>query len=110
MLPVERTYLSVPRAIEFPSKSGTAHARFYPPTHPTHPTHQGPASAKPPLIVTIHGGPTSVSKATMNLSRQYWTSRGIALVDVNYGGSTSFGRAYRERLNGQWGIVDVREG
>ncbi len=103
-LPVERAYLSVPRAIEFPSKAGTAHAWFYPPTHPTH---QGPAGAKPPLIVTIHGGPTSVSKATLNLSRQYWTSRGFALVEVNYGGSTSFGRAYRERLEGQWGIVDV---
>lgn len=103
-LPVERTYLSVPKAIEFPSKAGNAHAWFYPPTHPTH---QGPNGAKPPLIVTIHGGPTSVSKATLNLSRQYWTSRGFALVDVNYGGSTSFGRAYRERLNGQWGIVDV---
>ncbi len=103
-LPVERTYLSVPTAIEFPSKVGNAHAWFYPPTHPTH---RGPDGAKPPLIVTIHGGPTSVSKATLNLSRQYWTSRGFALVDVNYGGSTSFGRAYRERLNGQWGIVDV---
>lgn len=103
-LPVERAYLSVPRAIEFPSKTGSAHAWFYPPTHPTR---QGPAGARPPLIVTIHGGPTSVSKATLNLSRHYWTSRGFALVDVNYGGSTSFGRAYRERLNGQWGIVDV---
>jgi dipeptidyl aminopeptidase/acylaminoacyl peptidase len=103
-LPVERAYLSVPRAIEFPSKTGTAHAWFYPPTHPKR---QGAAGSKPPLIVTVHGGPTSVAKATLNLSRQYWTSRGFALVDVNYGGSTSFGRAYRERLNGQWGIVDV---
>ncbi len=103
-LPVERRFLSVPTAIEFPSKAGNAHAWFYPPTHPTH---QGPSGTKPPLIVTIHGGPTSVSKATLNLSRQYWTSRGFALVDVNYGGSTSYGRAYRERLNGQWGIVDV---
>ena len=103
-LPVDRAYLSVPTAIEFPSSPGPAHAWFYPPTHPTH---QGPADAKPPLIVTIHGGPTSVSKATLNLSRQYWASRGFALVDVNYGGSTSYGRAYRERLNGQWGIVDV---
>jgi dipeptidyl aminopeptidase/acylaminoacyl peptidase len=103
-LPVERAYLSLPRAIEFPSQAATAHAWFYPPTHPTH---QGPTGAKPPLIVTIHGGPTAASEATLNLSRQYWTSRGFALVDVNYGGSTSFGRAYRERLNDQWGIVDV---
>jgi dipeptidyl aminopeptidase/acylaminoacyl peptidase len=106
VLPVDRAYLSLPRAIEFPSQVGTAHAWFYPPTHPTH---QGPVGAKPPLIVTIHGGPTAVSKATLNLSRQYWTSRGFAVVDVNYGGSTSFGRAYRERLNGQWGIIDVAD-
>ena len=105
-LPVPRAYLSLPTAIEFPSKAGQAHAWFYPPTHPTY---QGPAGAKPPLIVTIHGGPTAASKATLNLSRQYWTSRGFALVDVNYGGSTSFGRSYRERLNGQWGIVDVQD-
>ena len=104
VLPIERAYLSLPRAIEFPSSAGTAHAWFYPPTHPTH---QGPAGTRPPLIVTVHGGPTAVSRATLSLSRQYWTSRGFALVDVNYGGSTSFGRAYRERLNGQWGIVDV---
>lgn len=104
VLPVDRAFLSLPRAIEFPSKTGTAHAWFYPPTHPTH---QGPIGARPPLIVTIHGGPTAASEATLSLSRQYWTSRGFALVDVNYGGSTSFGRAYRERLNGQWGIVDV---
>ena len=106
VLPVPKAYLSVPTAILFPTKLGQAHAWFYPPTHPTH---RGPAGAKPPLIVTIHGGPTAVSKATLNLSRQYWTSRGFALVDVNYGGSTSFGRSYRERLNGQWGIVDVQD-
>ena len=105
-------WLSTPEAIRFataPAADGVAreaHAWFYPPTHPTQ---RGPDGEKPPLIVTIHGGPTSVSKATLALSRQFWTSRGFALVDVNYGGSTSYGRAYRERLRGQWGIVDVAD-
>jgi len=107
---IEAGYLSVPEAISFDTAAGPnwqprkAHAWYYPPSNPAF---KAPAGEKPPLIVTIHGGPTSVSKATLNLSRQYWTSRGFALVDVNYGGSTSYGRAYRERLLGQWGIVDV---
>ncbi len=100
------------QAIEFATIAGadqqerTAHAWFYPPTHATL---QGAPGELPPLIVTIHGGPTSVSKSTLNLARQYWTTRGFAVVDVNYGGSTSYGRAYRERLNGEWGIVDVND-
>lgn len=104
--------VSVGERIEFPTAAGldgaarTAHATFYPPTNPGF---RGPDGAKPPLIVTIHGGPTSVSKPTFALSRQYWTSRGFAIVDVNYGGSTSFGRDYRKRLNGQWGVVDVQD-
>jgi dipeptidyl aminopeptidase/acylaminoacyl peptidase len=111
-LGVPRGLISVGERIEFPTAAGpdgsprTAHATFYPPTNPAH---QGPEGAKPPLIVTIHGGPTSVSKPTFSLSRQYWTSRGFAIVDVNYGGSTSFGRDYRKRLNGQWGVVDVQD-
>jgi dipeptidyl aminopeptidase/acylaminoacyl peptidase len=110
--PVSVDWIAAPKAIEFPTKDGpdgearTAHAWFYPPTNPNA---SGPANKSPPLIVTIHGGPTSVSKPILNLSRQYWTSRGFALVDVNYGGSTSYGRAYRQRLNGQWGIVDVQD-
>lgn len=105
-------WISKPEAIRFATKPGPdgapreAHAWYYPPTHPTQ---RGPDGEKPPLIVTIHGGPTSVSKGTLALARQYWTSRGFALVDVNYGGSTSYGRAYRERLNGQWGVVDVAD-
>jgi dienelactone hydrolase len=105
-------WLSTPEAIRFATAPGPdgvareAHAWFYPPTHPTK---RGPDGERPPLIVTIHGGPTSVSKATLAMSRQYWTSRGFALVDVNYGGSTSYGRAYRERLDGKWGIVDVAD-
>lgn len=61
----------------------------------------------PPLIVKSHGGPTSATTGTFNLDTQFWTSRGFAVLDVNYGGSTGYGRAYRERLNGAWGIVDV---
>lgn len=105
-------FVSVGERIEFPTAPGpdgaprTAHATFYPPTHPGF---RGPEGARPPLIVTIHGGPTSVSKPGFSLARQYWTSRGFALVDVNYGGSTSFGRAYRQRLVGQWGVVDVQD-
>ena len=105
-------YLARAEAIEFATVAGadklprTAHAWFY---LPTHATLQGATGELPPLIVTIHGGPTSVSKSTLNLARQYWTTRGFAVVDVNYGGSTSYGRAYRERLNGEWGIVDVND-
>jgi dipeptidyl aminopeptidase/acylaminoacyl peptidase len=62
---------------------------------------------KPPLIVKVHGGPTSHSKAELSLGIQYWTSRGFALLDVNHGGSSGFGREYRERLNGNWGVIDV---
>ena len=66
-----------------------------------------PANENPPLLVMSHGGPTSSSSGSLKYSIQYWTSRGIAVLDVNYGGSSGYGRAYRERLNGQWGIVDV---
>jgi len=102
---VDAGYLSEPRAIEFPTENGlTAHALYYPPQNRDH---AAPEGERPPLLVISHGGPTSATASTLNLSIQYWTSRGIAVLDANYGGSTGYGRAYRERLAGQWGIVDV---
>ena len=87
--------------IEFPTAGGnTAFGLFYPPHNPDY---AAPAGEKPPLVVKCHGGPTSAASSTLSLGIQYWTSRGIAVLDVNYGGSTGFGRAYRERLNLQLG-------
>jgi dipeptidyl aminopeptidase/acylaminoacyl peptidase len=98
-------YLSVPEAIEFETERGrTAHAFYYTPKNRDF---TAPEGERPPLIVRSHGGPTAATSSTFALSIQYWTSRGFAVVDVNYGGSTGYGRAYRERLKGQWGIVDV---
>ena len=97
--------LSIPKPIEFETEHGrTAHALHYPPRNEEH---QAPAGEKPPLIVHCHGGPTGSAGPTYAFEYQYWTSRGFAIVDVNYGGSTGYGRAYRQRLNGQWGVVDV---
>jgi len=97
--------ISVAEPIEFPTAGGlTAHAFYYPPTNPEASPLPG---EKPPLVVKVHGGPTSHSKPELALTTQYWTSRGFALLDVNHGGSSGFGRAYRERLNGNWGVVDV---
>src|SRR5262249_57872450 len=93
-------HVSVPRPIEFPTEGGAvAHAFFYPPKNRDF---VGPPGEKPPLIVMSHGGPTSATTSVLNLSGQYWTSRGFAVVDVNYGGSSGYGRSYRQRLNGQW--------
>ena len=98
-------YLSDPQSIEFPTEHGlTAHALFYPPANRDC---AAPDGEKPPLLVISHGGPTANTSSIMNLSIQYWTSRGFAVVDVDYGGSSGYGRAYRERLKGNWGIVDV---
>jgi dipeptidyl aminopeptidase/acylaminoacyl peptidase len=102
---LDPAYVSEPEAIEFPTAGGrTAHAFFYPPRNPEF---EAPAGERPPLIVMSHGGPTSATLSVLDLGRQYWTSRGFAVVDVNYGGSTGYGRAYRDRLQGAWGIVDV---
>ena len=98
-------YVSVAEAIEFPTEGGlTAHAFFYPPANKDF---AAPAGEAPPLIVIGHGGPTGATSETLSLGIQFWASRGFAVVDVNYGGSTGYGRAYRERLDGRWGIVDV---
>lgn len=102
---VDESYLSIPRTIEFPTTNGlTAYAFFYAPANPDF---AAPADQRPPLIVISHGGPTSSSSTTLKLNIQYWTSRGFGVLDVNYGGSAGYGRAYRERLRGKWGVVDV---
>jgi dipeptidyl aminopeptidase/acylaminoacyl peptidase len=104
-LTIDLGYISAPEAIEFPTAQGqTTHAFFYAPNNKDY---AAPADQRPPLLVKSHGGPTAATSATFNPGIQYWTSRGIAVLDVNYGGSTGYGRAYRERLKGNWGIVDV---
>jgi dipeptidyl aminopeptidase/acylaminoacyl peptidase len=102
---IDPNYMSVPQAIEFPTTNGLkAHAFFYAPRNRDF---TAPESERPPLIVISHGGPTAATSATLSLAVQFWTTRGFAVVDVNYGGSTGYGREYRQRLYGQWGVVDV---
>jgi dipeptidyl aminopeptidase/acylaminoacyl peptidase len=104
-LTIDPGYLSMPQAIEFPTENGlTAYGFFYPPHNRDY---TAPPEERPPLLVKSHGGPTAAASNTLNLKIQYWTSRGIAILDVNYGGSTGYGRAYQLRLRGEWGIVDV---
>jgi dipeptidyl aminopeptidase/acylaminoacyl peptidase len=106
-LQIDRRFFSEPEAVEFPTERGvTAHAFFYRPSNPDLTPLTG---ERPPLIVISHGGPTAMTTARLNLEIQYWTSRGFAVVDVNYGGSTGYGRDYRRRLRGEWGIVDVAD-
>jgi dipeptidyl aminopeptidase/acylaminoacyl peptidase len=96
---------SVPRTLTFPTTDGeSAHALYYPPVHPGI---EGPVGERPPLVVISHGGPTSAARAQLSLAVQFWTSRGFAVVDVNYRGSSGFGRRYRQALDGRWGIADV---
>jgi dipeptidyl aminopeptidase/acylaminoacyl peptidase len=100
-------YLSIPRCISYPSAGGrTSHAFFYPPRNADFEPLPG---EKPLLMVIGHGGPTGMASSTLKLATQFWTSRGIAVLDVNYGGSTGFGRAYRDALKGQWGVIDVED-
>lgn len=102
---VDAQYLSIPESIEFPTEHDlTAHAFFYAPSNGDY---IAPNGEKPPLLVISHGGPTGATTTTLKLMIQYWTSRGFGVLDVNYGGSTGYGRAYRERLNDQWGVVDI---
>ena len=102
---IDPANFSIPKAIEFPTEGGvTAHALHYPPRNAEY---EGEEGSRPPLVVHVHGGPTSAAYPVYNLEYQYWTSRGFALVDVNYGGSTGYGREYRDRLRGMWGVIDV---
>jgi dipeptidyl aminopeptidase/acylaminoacyl peptidase len=104
-LDIDPGYLSVPQSLEFPTEDGrTAYGLFY---RPHNRDFIAPADEKPPLLVLSHGGPTAASSSSLSLRIQYWTSRGFAVLDVNYGGSTGYGRPYREYLKGRWGLVDV---
>lgn len=104
-LEIDPGYLSIPEAIAFPTSNGlTAYGWYYPPQNRDY---QAPSDSLPPLLVKSHGGPTAAASASLSLKVQYWTSRGFALLDVNYGGSIGYGRDYRQRLLKQWGIVDV---
>lgn len=102
------SYFSLPELIEFPTEvpGQIAYAYYYAPFNPFY---QASEEEKPPLLLKSHGGPTGETRGSLNLSIQFWTSRGWAFVDVNYGGSTGYGREFRERLLGQWGIVDVND-
>lgn len=103
---LDNGYISIPQHISFPSKNRQAYGFYYPPQN-FH--YKNPSDEKPPLIVTIHGGPTSQTMGTFDLAKQFWTTRGYAILDVNYGGSTGYGRDFRNLLNHQWGIVDVED-
>lgn len=107
-LPVEPGYLIEPESIVFPTGDGdaVAHGLYYPPTNPGH---VGPEEHAPPLLVLAHGGPTGQARRQLQLGILYWTSRGIAVVDVDYRGSTGYGRTYRRSLDGVWGIADVED-
>jgi dipeptidyl aminopeptidase/acylaminoacyl peptidase len=97
--------LSGPEPVAFPTENGqSAYGLFYAPANRDF---RSPAGESPPLLVRSHGGPTASASAALDWGIQYWTSRGFAVLDVNYGGSTGYGRAYRERLRGAWGVVDV---
>lgn len=102
---VETGSFSLPTFIEFPSGKGRfAFGNFYAPVNKNY---KGPKNTHPPLIVISHGGPTDMADPSFNFEIQYWTSRGFAILDVNYGGSSGFGRKYRELIKGQWGVIDV---
>ncbi len=104
---VDEGYLPRPEPVRFPADDGgQARAIFYAPRNRDY---EAPEGERPPLIVMSHGGPTAATSAVLNLKTAYWTSRGFAVIDVDYGGSTGYGRRYRERLRGQWGVVDVAD-
>jgi dipeptidyl aminopeptidase/acylaminoacyl peptidase len=103
----DTAYLPVPRQVQLDGQFGRAvHALVYPPTSPEA---TGPKGELPPYVVWVHGGPTGNSVALLDVEKAYFTSRGIGIIDVNYGGSTGYGRLYRERLRRKWGVVDVED-
>ncbi len=103
----DEAYLPVPLSVDFEGPYGqVVHAQLYPPTSPDA---RGPDGTRPPYVVWVHGGPTSHVTAALDLAKAYFTSRGIGIIDVNYGGSSGYGRQYRERLRRQWGVVDVQD-
>lgn len=104
---IEDGYLSRGQSFSFETRhADKAYAIYYPPVNREH---EAPEGDLPPLIVLCHGGPTGMADASLDLRKQYWTSRGFAIVDVNYSGSTGYGRNYRNRLNGEWGVRDVED-
>jgi dipeptidyl aminopeptidase/acylaminoacyl peptidase len=103
----DEAYLPVPQPVDFEGPYGqVVHALLYPPTNPDV---TGPESERPPYVVWVHGGPTSRVTPVLDLAKAYFTSRGIGIIDVNYGGSSGYGRQYRERLRRQWGVIDVQD-
>ena len=106
-LELEESYFSVPETIAFPTAgNAVSHGFYYPPTNKDF---QGLDGEAPPLIVMLHGGPTSATHAVLSFKTQYWTTRGFGVLDLNYRGSTGYGRAYRDELIYQWGIIDVED-
>ena len=115
-LPVAKEYYSIAQSKTFTNRhKQKVYANYYPPTNPNYPAQTNGNNvnhvdkAAPPLIVICHGGPTGQASAALDPKKQFWTSRGFALLDVNYSGSTGYGRQYRERLNGKWGLLDVQD-
>src|SRR5690606_36102745 len=102
---IDRAFLAPPEALSFATGDGaSAHALYYAPAHPLF---EGEPGQAPPLLVKAHGGPTAATSSALDMKIRYWTSRGFAVLDVNYRGSTGYGRRYREHLYGQWGVADV---
>ncbi|MGZ4375828.1 MAG: S9 family peptidase [Gaiellaceae bacterium] len=104
---LDERYITVAQAVEFPGTGGQSSHGFY--YAPTNPDYEGPKGELPPLVVLVHGGPTAHVTTALDLEIQLFTSRGIAVIDLNYGGSTGYGREYRDRLRGTWGVVDVED-
>lgn len=102
---INTDFIAAPQALEFPTHDGeSVHGFFYAPTNPDI---EQPSGQLPPLLVMCHGGPTGATESSLNFKIQFWTSRGFAVFDVNYRGSTGYGRQYRDRLKNNWGITDV---